>query len=102
MAETLSHEDVAEIARLARLALNRDEIESLRVELSAILEHMDALQTLDTEGVEPMTHAVPMTLRLRDDTPAPSLPVDRALAGAPDRVDDYFQVPNIIKAGQES
>jgi aspartyl-tRNA(Asn)/glutamyl-tRNA(Gln) amidotransferase subunit C len=100
MAQTLSHHEVAEIARLARLELSEDEIGSLCAELSAILEHMDALAALDTEGVEPMTHAVPMTLRLRDDVAGESLPVDRALAGTPDRAGDYFQVPNIIKSAQ--
>lgn len=100
MAQTLSHQEVKDIALLARLELDQDEVESLCAELSAILEHMDALAALDTEGVEPMTHAVPMTLRLRDDDIGESLPVDRALAGAPDRVDDYFQVPSIIKPAQ--
>jgi aspartyl-tRNA(Asn)/glutamyl-tRNA(Gln) amidotransferase subunit C len=100
MAQTLSSQEVAEIARLARLELSEDEIESLRAELSAILEHMDALAALSTEGVEPMTHAVPMTLRLRDDVAGESLPVDRALSGAPERAGDYFQVPNIIKSAQ--
>lgn len=99
MAEMLSQHDVEEIARLARLELGQDEIDSLRTELTAILGHMDALGALDTEGVEPMTHAVPMTLRLRDDEVAGSLPVDEALAGAPDRRDHYFQVPSVIKPG---
>jgi aspartyl-tRNA(Asn)/glutamyl-tRNA(Gln) amidotransferase subunit C len=100
MAQTLSYQEVAEIARLARLELTQGEIESLGAELSAILEHMDALKALDTQGVEPMTHAVPMTLRLREDEAGESLPVDRALSGAPDRAGDYFQVPNIIKPAQ--
>jgi aspartyl-tRNA(Asn)/glutamyl-tRNA(Gln) amidotransferase subunit C len=100
MAQTLSYQEVAEIALLARLALSEDEIESLRAELSAILEHMDALEGLDTQGVEPMTHALPMTLRLRDDVAGASLSADRALSAAPDRAGDYFQVPNIIKSAQ--
>lgn len=95
----LNVEDVAEIARLARLDLNADEIESLRDDLTAILDHMTILQTLDTDGVEPMTHAVPMDLRLRGDEIAPSLPVETALAAAPEHADDHFQVPNVIKTG---
>ena len=47
-----------------------------------------------------MTHAVPMDLRLRDDEVVESLPVEAALASAPDRADDYFQVPNIIESGE--
>ncbi len=99
MSDSLTRNDVAEIARLARLQLSNDELESLRGELTAILEHMEVLQSLDTEGVEPMTHAVPMDLRLRPDEVEESLPVEVALDGAPSRADDHFQVPNIIKAG---
>lgn len=94
----LTREEVLEIAVLARLHLEPDEVERLRVELSAILEHMDSLRALDTDGVEPMTHAVPMSLRLRDDQVEPSLPADTALGQAPDRADEHFQVPHIIKA----
>ena len=97
MSDSLTPDDVKEIARLARLQLRADEIESLRGELSAILEHVAALQELDTAEVEPMTHAVPMHLRLRPDCIADSLPTDMALDRAPDRADDHFQVPNIIK-----
>ena len=93
----LTRNDVDEIALLARLALTDGEAERLRGELGAILEHMDALAALDTGGVEPMTHAVPMTLRLRDDEVEPSLPVDDAVGSAPDRRDALFQVPQIIK-----
>ena len=99
MPDSLTRNDVAEIARLARLELSDDEIESLRGELTAILEHMEVLQALDTEGVEPMTHAVPMDLRLRSDEVEESLPVEIAVGSAPDRADDHFQVPNIIKTG---
>lgn len=100
MAQSLSHQEVKDIARLARLELSQDEVESLCAELSAILEHMDALAAVATDGVEPMTHAVPMTLRLRDDEAGGSLSADLALSGAPDRAGDYFQVPSIIKPTQ--
>jgi len=93
----LTRKDVDEIAVLARLALTDDEAERLRGELGAILVHMEALAALDTDGVEPMTHAVPMELRLRDDEVEPSMPVDDALGQAPDRADDFFQVPKIIE-----
>ncbi len=92
----LTRKDVDEIALLARLALSDDEAERLRGELAAILEYMKKLSALDTEGVEPMTHAVPMELRLRADDVEPSMPVDQAVGPAPDRSDDFFQVPKII------
>lgn len=96
----LSRKDVDQIARLARLELGDEEAETLRGELSAILEHMTALSALDTRGVEPMTHAVPMDLRLRPDDVEDSFEPDTALANAPDREGDYFVVPTIIDAGE--
>lgn len=93
----LSREDVLEIARLARLHLEDHEVERLRGELSSILGHMETLAEVDTDGVEPMTHAVPMQLRLREDVPEPALSVEDALGQAPDRQDDLFQVPAILK-----
>lgn len=96
MAASLTIEEVEEIALLARLALTAEETERLRGELGAILSYMEALQEVDVTGVEPMTHAVPMHLRVRADEVEPSLPAERAVAGAPARVDTYFEVPHII------
>ena len=93
----LTREDVLEIARLARLHLEPDEVERLRGELSSILEVMDQLAAVDTDGVEPMTHAVPMKLRLRADAPESPLSVEEAVGQAPDRDGDLFRVPHILK-----
>lgn len=98
---TLNRQDVLEIALLARLELSDAEVDALVDDLSAVLAHMETLQQLDTEGVEPMTHAVPMTLRLRDDTVGPSLSVHDAIGQAPDRDDSSFRVPHIIKTASE-
>jgi aspartyl-tRNA(Asn)/glutamyl-tRNA(Gln) amidotransferase subunit C len=95
----IDRSELAAIAELARLELDDDQAARLSVELGAILDHMAALAAVDTEGVPPMTHAVPMTLPLRPDEVAPSLPVDEALAGAPDRDGDAFRVPAAIKGG---
>jgi aspartyl-tRNA(Asn)/glutamyl-tRNA(Gln) amidotransferase subunit C len=92
----LTREEVEELALLARVALTDAEVEALRGELGAILDHMAVLREVDTTGVEPMTHAVPMTLRLRADVPGPSLSQDEALAGAPRVADGHFVVPAII------
>lgn len=93
---TLTREEVEELAVLARIALTADEVDTLRGELTAILAHMAVLRDVDTTGVEPMTHAVPLTLRLRPDVPGPSLAQDVALAGAPATADGHFVVPAII------
>ncbi len=94
MALTLA--EVQEIAVLARLHLGAGEAERLRVDLSSILGHIEKLRTLDTAGIEPMTHAVPLDCPLRADVVAPSLTADEALAGAPQRDADFFAVPRII------
>lgn len=101
--DALTRDDVDQIALLARLALDDDEAEQMRAELTAILGHMDALAEVDTTGVEPMTHAVPMDLPLRPDVVEASLPAELAMAGAPDRAGGLFQVPHIIdKSGTGS
>ena len=92
----LTRKEVEEIALLARLHLEPEELERMQNELGAILEHFDALAAVDTNGVPPMTHAVPMDLRLRADVPEPSLPADAALAAAPRRSGDLIVVPSSI------
>ena len=96
----LTRKEVEEIALLARLHLEPDEIARMQEELGAILESFTALAAIDTTDVPPMTHAVPMDLRLRPDEPAPSLPVAEALRAAPAREGDLFVVPAIIEGNQ--
>jgi len=95
----LSRKEVEEIALLARLHLEPDEIARMQGELGAIVDHFGALAAVETSDVPAMTHAVPMDLRLRADVVAPSLPADEALAAAPARADDEFVVPAIISGG---
>ena len=97
----LTRKEVEEIARLARLHLEEDEITRMQGELGAILDSFAELAAVDTTGVPPMTHAVPMDLRLRPDEPAPSLPVAEALRAAPSREGDLFVVPAIIEGGPQ-
>jgi aspartyl-tRNA(Asn)/glutamyl-tRNA(Gln) amidotransferase subunit C len=92
----LTKEEVAEIAFLARLRLGEDEAERLRGDLSQILDYVEELRGVDTEGIEPMTHAVPMDCPLREDVVTPSLSADEALAEAPEREEDYFVVPRVV------
>ena len=96
----LTRKEVEEIALLARLHLDPSELERMQSDLGAILEHFAALAQVDTTDVVPMTHAVPMDLRLRPDEPTPSLPASEALRGAPVKQDDVFVVPAIIGGGE--
>jgi aspartyl-tRNA(Asn)/glutamyl-tRNA(Gln) amidotransferase subunit C len=98
---TLTRKEVEEIALLARLHLDSSEIDAMQADLGTILEHFGTLAAVDTTDIVPMTHAVPMELRLRPDDPAASLPVDEAVRGAPAREGDFFLVPAIITGGGE-
>jgi aspartyl-tRNA(Asn)/glutamyl-tRNA(Gln) amidotransferase subunit C len=93
----ISRQDVEHVARLARLALDDGELERMREQLANILAYIDKLKTLDVEGVEPTSHAVPLVNVMREDEVGPCLPEDEALANAPDRVDGMFRVPRIIE-----
>ncbi len=89
--------DVEHVARLSRLELSEAEKERMRQELDSILAYIDKLRALDTEGVEPTSHAVPMVNVLRPDTPRPSFPQEDMLANAPERSGEFFRVPKIIE-----
>ena len=93
----ISREDVEHVARLSRLALSEAEVERMREQLSGILAYIDKLRALDTAGVEPTSHAVPMVNVMREDVTRPCLTQDEALANAPDRSDAFFRVPRIIE-----
>jgi aspartyl-tRNA(Asn)/glutamyl-tRNA(Gln) amidotransferase subunit C len=90
-------EDVEHVARLARLALSDDERERMRTELDVILAYIDKLNAVDTDGVEPTSHAVPLVNVMRDDEPRPSFDRDEMLRNAPDRAGPSFRVPRIIE-----
>jgi aspartyl-tRNA(Asn)/glutamyl-tRNA(Gln) amidotransferase subunit C len=94
MRPMIDREQVLHVARLARLRLSEDEVETMTGELSGILEHVDRIGNLDLEGVEPTSHVVALENVLRADQPRPSLPQDVALASAPEPLDGAFRVPS--------
>jgi aspartyl-tRNA(Asn)/glutamyl-tRNA(Gln) amidotransferase subunit C len=92
----ITADEVRELAMLTRLRLSDPEVAAMTDNLGAILDYVDALSALDTAAVEPMTHAVPFDCPTRPDEVKPSLPRDEALANAPRRDGDFFQVPRIV------
>ena len=90
----IDRDELLHVARLARLALHEDELDSTAAELSSILEHVAAIEELDLDGVEPTAHIGDVRDSLRADQVAPSLPRDIALAPAPAVRDDGFLVPS--------
>jgi aspartyl-tRNA(Asn)/glutamyl-tRNA(Gln) amidotransferase subunit C len=93
----ISREDVQHVARLARLELSAEDLVRMQAELSNILAYIDKLRSVDTAGVPPTSHAVPLTNVMREDEPRPSLPLADMLANAPDAAGDFFRVPRIIE-----
>ncbi len=89
--------EVEHVALLARLRLTEEERERFTTQLNSILEHFEQLQQIDTSGVPPMSHAVPMSNVLREDEPAASLLPEEVLRNAPEQARDCFQVPRVIE-----
>jgi aspartyl-tRNA(Asn)/glutamyl-tRNA(Gln) amidotransferase subunit C len=90
----IDRDQVLHVAKLARLRLAEDEVDRMATELSTILEHVETMNELDLEGVEPTSHVVDLTNVLREDEPRPSLDRETALEQAPDTADGGFRVPS--------
>jgi len=98
MSETrITLADVEHVARLARLDLTPEEKERMRSQLDAILGYVEQLQRVDTAGVEPTAHVLPLANVMRDDEVRPSYPVEAMLANAPEPQDGQFRVPRILE-----
>jgi aspartyl-tRNA(Asn)/glutamyl-tRNA(Gln) amidotransferase subunit C len=89
----ITREEVLHVAKLARLDLSDEEVERFQEQLSAILEAVGKVSELDLSDVEPTAHPLELSNVWANDEPRPSLPVDEALANAPDRDRDFFRVP---------
>jgi aspartyl-tRNA(Asn)/glutamyl-tRNA(Gln) amidotransferase subunit C len=101
MGETmLEREQVVHVARLARLALDEDELQKMASELSAVLDHVERIRELDLTDVEPTSHVIDVAGVMRADEPQPSLPRDVILAAAPESVDGGFGVPSPGPGGE--
>jgi aspartyl-tRNA(Asn)/glutamyl-tRNA(Gln) amidotransferase subunit C len=89
---TLTRDDVAHVAMLARLGLSDEEMERYRHQLDAILEAISKLNEVDTSTVAETAQVGGLVNVWRDDVPRPSIGAERALANAPDSDDGYFRV----------
>lgn len=92
----ISRDDVAHLARLARIAMSDDELDHLAGQLDVILGAVARVQEVAADDVPPTSHALPLTNIYRPDEPVPSLGVERALAAAPAAEDNRFRVPRIL------
>ena len=93
----LTREELERIAQLAALRLSEAELRGLGADLAAMLDYVEQLALVATEGVEPTSHAIPFATPLRADEPAPSLDPEEALVNAPARAGFAFSVPKVIE-----
>jgi aspartyl-tRNA(Asn)/glutamyl-tRNA(Gln) amidotransferase subunit C len=93
---SLTRADVEKVALLARLRLSEPELETMTGQLAQIVGYVDQLAEVDTEGVEPMAHAVEMANVFAEDRVDPSLPREAALANAPRHNDRGYLVPAVL------
>lgn len=89
----IERKDVEYVARLARLRLTEQESEQMARELAGVLGYIAHIEQLDLDGVEPMSHAVPLVNSLRADEVTPGLTREQALENAPETVNGGFAVP---------
>ena len=98
----LSIEQVRHVARLARLALPDEKLQKYAGQLESILQYIDKINQVDTAGVEPMAHALPVKNVLRPDVAEPGLPLEQVLRNAPEADGPFFKVPKVIGGDEDS
>jgi aspartyl-tRNA(Asn)/glutamyl-tRNA(Gln) amidotransferase subunit C len=92
----ITKEEVQHVANLARLALDEAAIDRFAVQIGDILEYVDKLKQVDTQGVPPTSHAISKVNAFREDEVVEHLDRDLSLANAPEKEDGTFLVPRII------
>jgi len=97
----ITRDEVERVATLARLLLSDEEAERMAAELDTILGYVETLGRLDTEGVEPTSHVIPLATPLRQDRAVTPLDPELALANAPEREGSSFVVPKVIEGEEE-
>lgn len=93
----ITRTEVEHVSRLARLALSEEELDSFTGEMDAILDYVEQLNALDTKGIIPTSHAVPMENAFRPDEIRPGFTTEQALSNAPDATDNAFRVRRVIE-----
>ena len=94
---SVTRDDVAYMANLARLKVTEDEIDQFQSDMNKILGYMDLLNQVDTSDVAPLDHVIELPLVYRKDEARQPLDHDDALKNAPDADSDYFRVPRVIE-----
>lgn len=98
----ITEQDVRHVAKLSRLELTEEQVAQFTEQMEHVLEHIAKLNELDVADVEPMAHALDLTNVLRDDAEQAGLPVEAALANAPDKEPPFFKVPKVLGDGSSA
>ncbi|MSQ96540.1 MAG: Asp-tRNA(Asn)/Glu-tRNA(Gln) amidotransferase subunit GatC [Gemmataceae bacterium] len=93
---SLSPDEVRKVAELARLEISDAEVDTIARQLNAIVDYINQLQQVSTDGVEPLAHALDLHDVFREDLPGESLTEDEALANAPARKGNFYSVPAVF------
>jgi len=94
---SVDKQTVRRIAKLARIALPEERVESMMAELNGILGWIEQLQEVNVEGVAPMTSVVAQKLKMRDDVVTAGGDAAAIVANAPQTQDDFFVVPKVVE-----
>jgi aspartyl-tRNA(Asn)/glutamyl-tRNA(Gln) amidotransferase subunit C len=94
---SFTRDQIDYVAKLARLNLTEQEKDLFTGQMDAILNYVTTMNELDTEGIVPTSHAVPVENAFRPDIITDSIGTEKALANAPDREGTYFRVPPVIE-----
>ncbi|MDR0270925.1 Asp-tRNA(Asn)/Glu-tRNA(Gln) amidotransferase subunit GatC [Paenibacillus sp.] len=94
---SITNKDVQHVAKLARLNLSEEEEQMFTGQLNAILQYAEKLNELDTDGVEPTTHVLPVSNVMREDVQRESLSIEKVMANAPEEEDGQFKVPAVLE-----
>jgi len=92
----ITREEVLHVADLARLDIDESSIDTFAEQIGKILEYVDTLNTIDTTGVDPTSHAISLNNVFREDDAVPPMDRDEALSNAPEKEDGQFLVPKVV------
>lgn len=93
----INDELIERLSQLSKLDLSAEEREGMKADFQRMLDFVDVLRQLDTEGVEPLIHMTQAVNQMRKDESHPGLDRESFLGQAPEATDEYFRVPKVVK-----
>ena len=97
----ITRDQVERVAALARLWISDEAAARMAADLDTLLEYVETLRQVDTRGVDPTSHVIPLATPMREDRPVPGLDPELAVANAPESCGSAFVVPKVIEGEEE-